>query len=593
MGASGSGKTTLLNVLTGRNLRNLRIGGKVYLNNEVASIGKLKACSAYVQQDDHFIGSLTVREHLRFQAVLRTNSKREHITKRVSKLLDELGLAKAADTRIGYPGISKSISGGEMKRLAFASEIITDPAILFCDEPTSGLDSSKAQSVVGVLKSLAQLGRTIVCTIHQPPSQVSEMFDNLLLLAEGRVAFLGTISESLKFFSNINLICPSNYNPSDFFIAQIAIVPGKESECRDRINNICDKFAKSNYLKNIRPPPKEERSVSEDSSEIFIHKSNLPSAEYKRSRCVQFYHLTHRAMITNIREPLITSVRFAQTIFIALLLGSVYWKQEMNQEGIMNINGALFILIGNVTYVNVISVINTFCNELPIFVREHNNGLYSVGSYFFAKMAAEVPYFIILPTVFSSITYYMIGLNPSTKSFVNLTLLLILVANVSSGFGYFISCISKNITMALTLAPSCLIVLMLFGGLFINNASVPYYLRWIKYLSWFYYGNEILVVNQWDEIVNITCELDKMLEESGIHPYDPIGTFIDCNTTSIADLYLSAQIPSCINKGDYVIQRLSFDKNNTSRNFAICSAILVVIRIMAYLALYFRAKRLR
>jgi ABC-type multidrug transport system ATPase subunit len=51
-------------------------------------------------------------------------------------------LKKCEDTLIGSPQLNiKGISGGEMRRLAFASEIITDPSILFCDEPTSGLDS--------------------------------------------------------------------------------------------------------------------------------------------------------------------------------------------------------------------------------------------------------------------------------------------------------------------------------------------------------------------------------------------------------------------------------------------------------------------
>ena len=62
---------------------------------------------------------------------------------------------------------------------------------MFCDEPTSGLDSFMAQSVVSVLKDMAAQGRTIICTIHQPSSEVFAMFDKLLLMADGRVAFMG------------------------------------------------------------------------------------------------------------------------------------------------------------------------------------------------------------------------------------------------------------------------------------------------------------------------------------------------------------------------------------------------------------------
>lgn len=70
IGASGAGKTTLLNVLTGRNLKNVQVRGNVLLNGEPASIDRLTSCSSYVQQDDLFIGILTVREHLLFQVIL-------------------------------------------------------------------------------------------------------------------------------------------------------------------------------------------------------------------------------------------------------------------------------------------------------------------------------------------------------------------------------------------------------------------------------------------------------------------------------------------------------------------------------------------
>ena len=94
----------------------------------------------------------------------------------------------------------KGISGGERRRLAFASEIITNPSILFCDEPTSGLDSFMAMSIVESMKNLAKQGRTIIFTIHQPSSELFEMFDKLCLITEGRLAFIGDKSKACEFF---------------------------------------------------------------------------------------------------------------------------------------------------------------------------------------------------------------------------------------------------------------------------------------------------------------------------------------------------------------------------------------------------------
>jgi ABC-type multidrug transport system ATPase subunit len=77
---------------------------------------------------------------------------------------------------------------------------------MFCDEPTSGLDSFMAQNVVSVLKSMAMKGKTVVCTIHQPSSEVYSMFDKILLMAEGRVAFLGSPEQANDFFAQYVLL---------------------------------------------------------------------------------------------------------------------------------------------------------------------------------------------------------------------------------------------------------------------------------------------------------------------------------------------------------------------------------------------------
>ena len=72
---------------------------------------------------------------------------------------------------------------------SFATEILTDPPIIFCDEPTSGLDSYLAETVIRTLKNLSENGTTILCTIHQPSSQVYDLFNRLLLLAQVIINF--------------------------------------------------------------------------------------------------------------------------------------------------------------------------------------------------------------------------------------------------------------------------------------------------------------------------------------------------------------------------------------------------------------------
>ena len=114
--------------------------------------------------------------------------------RRVEQILTELELQAVKHSRIGQDidGASSGISGGERRRVSVGIGLVTDAAVLFLDEPTTGLDSDSAATLVHLLSHLAVAKRrTVVCTIHQPSSDICEMFDDLLLLAAGRVLYCG------------------------------------------------------------------------------------------------------------------------------------------------------------------------------------------------------------------------------------------------------------------------------------------------------------------------------------------------------------------------------------------------------------------
>ena len=69
--------------------------------------------------------------------------------------------------------------------------------------------------------------------------------------------------------------------------------------------------------------------------------------------------------------------------------------------------------------------------------------------------------------------------------------------------GYMISCAAPNVNIALAVGPTFLIPLMLFGGLFLQNSTIPVWLEWLKYLSWFMYSNEAMLINQWKGVEDI------------------------------------------------------------------------------------------
>ena len=240
--------------------------------------------------------------------------------------MQQVGLKKCENVLIGGEKL-KGISGGEKKRLSFASEFLTNPAILFCDEPTSGLDSFMALSIMELMQSLARMGKTIICTIHQPSSQVFNKFDKLLLMAEGQTAYLGDAKDCKGFFARANYPCPEDYNPADHFVQTLAVVPGSEEECHQRISEICDRFKDSESAQDIRAEIKSIETQMAESDKRSVTRREV----YKASWCEQFAALAWRQSLAVIKDPMIARVKIISAIVVGIILGTIYQAQDMDQ----------------------------------------------------------------------------------------------------------------------------------------------------------------------------------------------------------------------------------------------------------------------
>lgn len=295
---------------------------------------------------------------------------------------------------------------------------------------------------------------------------------------------------------SIGFDCPSNYNPADYYIQILAVAPNEETKSRDRIKKICDSFAIDKLADDIQMSIQAYKKANRDIDSVLTKGVE----RYRADWFTQLRAIMWRSWISGIKNPLLIKVRLLQTVMVALLIGFIFYQQSLDQDGVMNINGALFLFLTNMTFQNVFAVINVFCGELPLFLRESRSQLYRPDTFFLGKTLAEFPLFIIVSVVFVSIVYPMIGLLPGISHFLVALGIVILVTTVATSFGYFISCVSSSISMALALGPPIIIPFLLFGGFFLNSASVPVYFVWLSYLSWFRYGNEALLINQWASV---------------------------------------------------------------------------------------------
>ncbi|GMP65717.1 hypothetical protein CsSME_00026397 [Camellia sinensis var. sinensis] len=225
LGPSGSGKTTLLTALGGR-LRGQLTGTITYNGEPFSNI--MKRNTGFVTQDDVLYPHLTVTETLVFAALLRLPNNFTKLEKmgHAEAVISQLGLTRCKNCIIGGPFL-RGVSGGERKRVSIGHEMLINPSLLFLDEPTSGLDSTTAQRIVSTLSGLANGGRTIVMTIHQPSSRLFYMFHKVLLLSEGNPLYFGKGVEAMDYFSSIGYGPSVAMNPSDFQLVFHLIVPGR------------------------------------------------------------------------------------------------------------------------------------------------------------------------------------------------------------------------------------------------------------------------------------------------------------------------------------------------------------------------------
>lgn len=314
MGSSGAGKSTLMTTLAYRRPPGTIVHGDIVVNGQPVGAFMHKL-SGFVYQDDIFIGTLTVREHLSFmiQLKLRHHMTSEEVNARIHQVLSRAVLNKnCLERKIGEDSdFKKVLSGGEKKRLSIATELISDPLILFCDEPTTGLDSYSAQAVMTTMKKLANAGTIIICTIHQPSQAIFEQLDQVMFLADGRLAYSGTPKKSVEFFQSIGLEAPAqtnNTNPACYLMSALSGDGKKSSKW------ISDQFAVT-------------KMATERDNEISVAMQGRRGAflwhhlDERRGRgkafntfCFTIYLLTYRTLLNVKRNPSVQLVRLVQKI---------------------------------------------------------------------------------------------------------------------------------------------------------------------------------------------------------------------------------------------------------------------------------------
>ena len=193
IGRSGQGKSSLLKMLKGEYTKSpegeILFSGLDYRNKEI------RKCIAFLPQDPALHKDLTVMETLFHGAKISMDRKelKGSFEEKALRICELFGLTARKDNPV------KTLSGGEMRRLALAQELIGAPGLIVLDEPLSGLDPYNANILCTHLKQLAFLGHTVILTTHS--YEALNIANKVLVIHQGKQVFYGTREESVGFFN--------------------------------------------------------------------------------------------------------------------------------------------------------------------------------------------------------------------------------------------------------------------------------------------------------------------------------------------------------------------------------------------------------
>lgn len=358
--------------------------------------------------------------------------------------------------------------------------MLRNPSILFLDEPTTGLDATSAFHLVKTLKHLADNGRTIITTIHQPRSDIFFLFDRLTLLSRGNIAYTGPTIECLSWFDRLlpGGLRP-HVNPADYLI-DIVAVDTRNSEAEDesqaRVNRLLAAWSKESEVRSAADKTTREHS-------------RAPVQRVKRTQhsvpfLQQVQVLTSRTLLTTIRDPFGLVGSWSEAIFMGLVCGLIFYKIPHNLAGIRSTQAAFYLICAGHSYLLILFEIYRLTRvDIHLFDRERGENLVSGVAWVVSRRLAHgILEDFIIPVFFCFIFAYLAGFQGNIGVFLAIVLL---VHYIAVSFALFCVTLLRDFAWAALMANLFATVQTYGSGFFAQAAMIPVYVRWMKYVSYF------------------------------------------------------------------------------------------------------------
>ncbi|OTA55242.1 hypothetical protein K449DRAFT_176834 [Hypoxylon sp. EC38] len=501
MGVTGAGKTTLLDVLANRATFGTSSGG-VYIDGMPRDV-TFQRRIGYVQQEDIHLPTATVREALEFSALLRqpggksTKEKLDYVNN-VIKVLDMESYAEAV---VGLPGNGLNIE--QRKRLSIGVELVAKPELLlFLDEPTSGLDSQTAWSICMLLRKLADHGQAVLCTIHQPSSQLFQMFDRLLFLSNhGETVYFGDIgrdaSTLIEYFESRGApACHPEDNPAEWVLnvtsnsvgtSTIVSVDSEKSpvaeQSREEHSSWSKKWCESQKHREVQQYL-DQSTAAKHSTSLNTLSKGPGRSEYATSFIQQLIIVTKRTFQEYWRDPTYLYSKLALCAGVCFFNGISFYDTPLDMQGFINFLFSIFLISQLFSTLDQ-QIIPRLADNRSLFeARERRSKSYSWTVFLAANVIVELCWQTVASVVILASWYYPTLLwrngDPSFSMvergglvFLLIWLFCLWITTFSQAVGVGI----EHAETAVQIATLCFWLSLVFCGVLVSPNDLPHF--WI------------------------------------------------------------------------------------------------------------------
>ncbi|NBC49690.1 MAG: ATP-binding cassette domain-containing protein [Gammaproteobacteria bacterium] len=439
-GTSGSGKSTLLDALNGR--RPASSGQVTYNGVDLyRSFDLFRAGIGYVPQQDIVHRKIKVRNALRYTARLRLppDTSGPEIDAIIDGLLEKVGLQEKAELAVDTP---EPLSGGQLKRVSLAVELVANPLLLFLDEATSGLDAGTDKRMMRLFASLAADGKTVACVTHSLEN--IDACNLVALLHRGQLVYYGPPAEGAGHFG---------------------------------VNRLSDVYE---ALENESASAWHQRFVESPHYQRYVadRVANLPSAAdgstdsstQQRKRRFRLFDLRQTLTLTRRYVDLLLADRInllvllLQAPLIALVVGAVFDTNGEPIEQAAAQSQIAFVLVLSSIWFGCINSAREIVKELPVYLRERSVTV-TLAPYLASKLLPLAVLCLVQVASFLAITTVMLDLD---GPFLDRLLTLFLSGFAATAMGLAISAFVNSNDKAIAALP-----LLLIPQFILSNSVVP------------------------------------------------------------------------------------------------------------------------